>query len=60
MKKVAGEVMGAIEAFGVKYKTRGELVQIVRARLILMDLEPAAKRLIGDHTLSLFGYGGGM
>jgi hypothetical protein len=61
LKKFAVEMMESIAAFGVKYRTKSELRSIVVARMRdLHDLDDAARKVVGDHVMSLYGYGGGV
>ena len=61
LKEVASEMMSSIIAFGVKHRTRSELRSIVIARMRdLHELDDAARAFVGDHVMSLYGYGGGL
>jgi len=61
LKMVGREMMTSLMLFGVKFKTRSELRSVVVERLRFIEGHDCrAKRVIGDHVMSLFGYGGGL
>jgi hypothetical protein len=61
LKEVGCGVAASISAFGVKYRTRADLRAIVSVKIReLGGIDDAARRVVGDHVMSLFGYGGGM
>ena len=62
LKKVGDQFFSEMLAFGVKYKSRAEVRSaiIARLRIAATELDEKARRVIGDHVMALFGYGGGL
>ena len=60
LKKVGGDMMETIAAFGIKHRSRSELRTFIVEKLRWMDLNTDEKRFVGDYVMALHGYGGGL